>query len=155
MRIYHEICKSEAETLALAALLANIMPERAIIYLEGQLGAGKTTFTRGFLRGLQYEDKVKSPTYTLVEPYESAGKTIFHFDFYRLKSAEELEYMGIWDYLKQDAICLIEWPEKGFPLLPSPDLTCKISIIGRDNHRDVSIEAQSALGEKVLTQLGW
>ena len=151
MQIYKKICPTEADTLALAANLAKSIQAGAVIFLEGQLGAGKTTFVRGFLRGLNYTDKVKSPTYTLVEPYEAAGRQIFHFDLYRIKHAQELEYIGIHDYFVPDAVCLIEWPEKGFPLLPSPDLTCKMAII--DDHRDVSIEANTPLGEKILNYL--
>lgn len=144
-------CHTEAETQTLAANLANAIPAGAVIFLEGQLGAGKTTFTRGFLRGMGYQDKVKSPTYTLVEPYDVNGRQIYHFDFYRLHHSDELEHIGLNDYFSPEAICLIEWPEKGFPLLPSPDLTCKILM--KDNHRDITIEAHTALGERIIKQL--
>jgi tRNA threonylcarbamoyladenosine biosynthesis protein TsaE len=142
---------SETELLSFAGALANAVNKGAIIYLNGQLGAGKTTFSRGFLRSLGFQDKVKSPTYTIVEPYEIADRKIYHFDLYRLHDAEELEHIGIYEYFTPDAICLIEWPEKGFPLLPSPDLTCKITI--KDNNRDICIEANTALGETILKQL--
>lgn len=144
-------CATESDTHALAANLANAIQAGAIIYLDGQLGAGKTTFTRGFLRGMGYTDKVKSPTYTLVEPYDIGGRKVYHFDLYRLNDAEELEHIGIRDYFEADALCLIEWPEKGFPLLPSPDLTCKISM--NVNERDFSIEAHTPLGESIIKQL--
>jgi len=149
--MYTKLCAEESDTLALAAKLANCIEMGAVIYLVGDLGAGKTTFSRGFLRGMGYTEKVKSPTYTLVEPYEIGGRHIFHFDLYRVKDAEELEYIGVHDYFTNDAICLIEWPEQGFPLLPAPDLTCYIAMAG--NNREVRIETHSVLGEKILQKL--
>ncbi len=122
-----------------------------IIFLYGPLGAGKTTLTRGILRGLGYRQKVKSPTYTLVEPYEVNGIRIFHFDFYRLEDPKELEYIGIQDYFSLNAICLIEWPEKGAPLLPTSDLSCYISF--KDQGRELCLEAHSELGKKILERL--
>lgn len=118
---------TEKELLALGEQLAKLLPSQAIIFLYGPLGAGKTTFTRGILRGLNYQGKVKSPTYTLVEPYEIKQQKVFHFDFFRLQDASELKSIGIHDYFNEPAICLIEWPENGFPFLPKPDLACYIS----------------------------
>lgn len=141
----------EAGLLALAAAVASAIDESAIIFLYGPLGAGKTTFVRGFLRALGYQDKVKSPTYTLVEPYEIHNRPIFHFDFYRLNNASELEQIGIQDYFSPQAICLIEWPEKGFPLLPPPDLACYIAFA--EDGREVRLEAHSPRGEKIVNQL--
>jgi tRNA threonylcarbamoyladenosine biosynthesis protein TsaE len=142
---------SEEEMLACGAALANAIEHGAIVFLYGPLGTGKTTFTRGFLRGLGYHAKVKSPTYTLVEPYDVNGTTIYHFDLYRLTDSEELEHIGIREYFKSDAICLIEWPDKGFPLLPVPDLACYIAFA--EEGREMRIEAQSIRGQEILKKL--
>lgn len=139
---------AENDMLAMGALLAKAIKSGAIIYLYGDLGAGKTTFTRGFLRGLGYQEKVKSPTYTLVEPYEIDGRKIFHFDLYRLTHAEELEQIGIREYFTSESVCLIEWPEKGFPLLPLADLACYIEF--KEDGREMKVEGWSDKGEEIL-----
>lgn len=142
---------NEHDMLSFGEKLARAVPRKTIIFLYGPLGAGKTTFTRGFLRGLGYKDKVKSPTYTLVEPYDAQGCTVFHFDFYRLHDASELEHIGIHDYFTQEAICLIEWPELGLPLLPKPDLACYIAVT--EQGREVRLVAYSDIGERILSTL--
>lgn len=142
---------TEDDMLALGAALAKAVNSGIVIYLNGPLGAGKTTLTRGFLRGLGYESKVKSPTYTLVEPYEVGIRTIFHFDLYRLIHPEELEHMGIREYFTADSVSLIEWPEKGFPLLPRADLACYIEF--QEGGREINIEARSGKGEEILRLL--
>lgn len=119
-----------------------------IIYLEGELGAGKTTLVRGFLRALGYQGTVKSPTYTLVEPYEIEAQKVFHFDLYRLHDPQELEYLGIRDYVQNNAYCLIEWPQNGMSYLPASDITIKISHQGND--RIVSLKADTDRGKNVL-----
>ncbi len=110
-----------------------------IIFLEGQLGAGKTTIVRGFLRAMGYEEKVKSPTYSLVETYFIRGNEIIHFDLYRLQNAQELLDIGLEDYLSSQAIFLIEWPEKASNVLPSPNLICKIAINSDQLSRTITI----------------
>jgi tRNA threonylcarbamoyladenosine biosynthesis protein TsaE len=120
-----------------------------ILLLSGELGAGKTTLVRGFLRGMQYYGTVKSPTYTLVEPYRSNDGDIYHFDLYRLKDEEELAFMGFRDYFHEKAICLVEWPEKAPTMLPAADLQVSIEIISNLS-RTVNLVAKSNRGNDVL-----
>jgi tRNA threonylcarbamoyladenosine biosynthesis protein TsaE len=141
----------EASLIAFGTRLAKAVLVPAVIFMYGPLGAGKTTLARGFLRGLGHEDRVKSPTYTLVEPYELDDITVFHFDFYRLQGPYELEWMGIQDYFKNNAICLIEWPDKGEGLLSKPDLSFYINM--HPMGREVKWAAASARGNTMLQRL--
>jgi len=131
--------------------LAHACDSRTIFHLCGDLGVGKTTLVRGFLRALGHKGIVKSPTYTLVEPYQISGQTIYHFDFYRLSDPEELEYLGIRDYLEENTICLIEWPEKGEPLTPAADV--QIHITHHASARILELQAHTAIGQAVLATI--
>jgi tRNA threonylcarbamoyladenosine biosynthesis protein TsaE len=122
-----------------------------VMFLLGQLGAGKTTFTRGLLRGLGHSGSVKSPTYTLVEPYDIQGQKVFHFDLYRLGDPEELEYMGIRDYFLDQNICIVEWPERGDGILPVEDL--RIELIVSGTGRKATLRASTEKGHDILQSI--
>lgn len=119
----------EAATTALGARLA-ALPEAGLVYLEGPLGAGKTTLVRGMLRALGHQGSVRSPTYTLVEPYQVGSVQLAHLDLYRLGHPEELEELGIRDYFEAGAWLLVEWPERGAGVLPEPDLLVRLALDG-------------------------
>jgi tRNA threonylcarbamoyladenosine biosynthesis protein TsaE len=125
--------------------IARVTQGHGLIFLVGNLGMGKTTLSRGIIRGLGHVGAVKSPTFTLVEPYEIGDIRAFHFDLYRLVDPEELEFLGIRDYFDDDALCLIEWPDKGAGFLPKPDLT--ITISPQDSGRSLNILSQGSRGE--------
>jgi tRNA threonylcarbamoyladenosine biosynthesis protein TsaE len=120
----------EAATLALAASLARVCTPGLVIYLRGDLGAGKTTFTRALLHALGYVGRVKSPTYTLVESYTLPELTVHHFDLYRFVDPEEWDDAGFREYFAPTSLCLVEWPDKAAQLLPPPDLELALSVVG-------------------------
>lgn len=148
-------CRDTHATEELAAAIAVQAGTVFSMTLVGDLGAGKTTFARGFLRALGHRGAVKSPTYTIVEPYDGLGESgdtkLFHFDFYRINHVEELELMGIRDYFAEQAIILIEWPERSGNLLPEIDLACHIKDDGAG--RMFSLSASTEKGEQVLLAL--
>jgi len=150
------IIKSDIAMQIFGEILANLCTEfkltKCIIYLEGELGAGKTTLVRGFLRGFNYDKNVKSPTYTIVEPYCLNATYIYHFDLYRLANPEELEYIGIRDYLEQNAIFLFEWASHGKGFLPIPDLICQIDILD-SNTRKITLKFTNSLSNKILPRI--
>ena len=122
----------EAATLALGARLSEAMGARGggVIYLHGDLGAGKTTLARGLLRQAGVEGTLRSPTYTLMEPYTACGQAFLHLDLYRLADPSEVEQLGLRDYPVESTIWLVEWPEKGAGFLPPADLDVRLAIAG-------------------------
>ena len=137
--------------LSLGKALAQQLPKKFTLYLHGELGAGKTTLVRGILRGLGYQGKVKSPTYTFVEPYHLNDQTLYHFDLYRLRDVTELEDIAVRDYFTETAVILIEWPEVGVALLPNPDLRCYIEI--NNQQRILKCEAYTNVAATLLSHL--
>jgi tRNA threonylcarbamoyladenosine biosynthesis protein TsaE len=121
--------QDEAATLEAGREFSKKLHHGLTVYLHGNLGAGKTTFVRGVLQGLGHTGKVKSPTYTLVEPYSVSGFDVYHFDLYRFNDVDEWEAAGFREYFNEKSICLVEWPEKAGNLLPLASFDIKISII--------------------------
>jgi tRNA threonylcarbamoyladenosine biosynthesis protein TsaE len=119
--------------------------------LEGELGAGKTTLSRGILRGMGHQGAVKSPTFTLVEPYDLGDHKVYHFDLYRLEDPQELEYLGVDDYLADQQLCLVEWPDKGAGHLPPHDLMIELLVL--DQGRQCIITSNSERGDAVCLAL--
>lgn len=138
----------EAELADWAARLASGLQAGTVIFLQGDLGAGKTTLARALLRALGWQGSVKSPTYTLVESYPLAAFTLHHSDLYRIAEADELEAIGLRDQLNDESVWLIEWPERGIGFLPEPDL--RIVLSGSGEHRSLHAEAHSPRGQALL-----
>ena len=122
-----------------------------VIFLKGDLGSGKTTLCRGVLRHFGYSGAVKSPTYTIVEPYEIEFGQINHFDFFRIKHPYELDFIGINDYFLPDMLCLVEWPEKGIGAVPKVDLSVSIETDGAT--RKISLTPDSEIGERIFSRI--
>ncbi len=143
--------RNEAETLALAGRVHSALSSGALVFLHGNLGAGKTTFVRGWLRAAGFSGAVKSPTFTLVEEYRFEDRMVYHFDLYRLNHPEELEWMGFRDYLRPDAVCFVEWPERGAGFLPRADLDIRLEMAG--SGRIAEISAGTDRGAAALARL--
>jgi len=141
---------NEADTLALGKKIAAVLRPGLIIFLNGNLGAGKTTLVRGILHGLGHQQAVKSPTYNLVEIYNFSRLYLYHFDFYRFNDPYEWEEAGFREYFNAHSICLIEWPEKVSGLLPEADITINLQIL--ESGRNVTIFADTGTGEQCLQQ---
>lgn len=141
----------QAATEAFGGQLSMACEAGLLVFLHGHLGAGKTTLVRGFLRALGHSGPVKSPTYTLIEPYATARRNIYHLDLYRLADAEELEWIGVRDLFEDENICLVEWPEQGAGFLPEPDLHIYLGAEGEG--RGLRVEAVSPRGRQVLEKL--
>lgn len=143
---------NETQQLNLAARIAAHTPAGTVIFLDGDLGTGKTTLVRGFVQSLGFAGNVKSPTYTLVEPYLINHQQIYHFDLYRLASPDELEYAGGRDYFDGQSICLIEWPEQAEGYLPEADLLCQLSYKNQagSQGRNCVLSANTLKGQEIL-----
>lgn len=139
---------SEQSQIAIGHNLAQCCQGDLMIYLEGNLGAGKTTFAKGFLRGLGYQGHVKSPTYTLLETYQTAQFECHHLDLYRLADPEELEYIGFRDLLNQQALFLVEWADKGLGVLPLADLIIKINYQAQG--REIHLISQNHQAQEII-----
>ena len=144
--------EDESSTQSFGMRVAKLCEPPLIIYLSGELGAGKTTFARGFLRAFGYKGNVKSPTFSLVESYPFDNLVIYHFDLYRLKDPYELEFIGIRDVsAEQDAVCLIEWPNRGGDATPKADLV--FCFEHSNDHRLLEIKSESTRGQLIIDKI--
>ena len=142
---------AEADTLALGAAVATGLTPGMVIYLRGELGAGKTTLARGLLQSLGVTERIKSPTYTLVEPYIVSSLYLYHFDFYRLQHPDEWVDAGFRDYFSSGAVCLVEWPDKAGAQLPAADMTIDLATAG--DARKATLSADTEAGINCLRRL--
>jgi tRNA threonylcarbamoyladenosine biosynthesis protein TsaE len=149
----HLKLSDEAATLALGARLAPGIAPGRVLHLQGDLGSGKTTLTRGLLRALGYAGRVKSPTYTLVELYSVSSLNLYHFDFYRFKDRDEWLNSGFRDYFNPDSACIVEWPERAGDLLAPPDLELRLELDAQTLGRKAFLKANSASGRSWLSSL--
>ncbi|PCJ50334.1 MAG: tRNA (adenosine(37)-N6)-threonylcarbamoyltransferase complex ATPase subunit type 1 TsaE [Gammaproteobacteria bacterium] len=142
---------TEQATHDLGALIAKHLQTPSICYLEGDLGVGKTRLVRAIIQSLGHKGTVKSPTYTLVEPYQFTDFTAYHFDLYRLSDPEELDYLGIRDYFDEHSLVFIEWPDKGKGWIAAPDV--EIILEFKDSGRTCLLQSHSLVGDKLLKNL--
>lgn len=142
---------TEQASVAIAQQVAACLKSPAILTFSGEIGAGKTTFIRAMLRALGVRSNIKSPTFSLVESYQSLYLPIHHFDLYRIHDESELDYIGFRDYFKHNAICCIEWPEQAPRYLAKPDVRFAFTIKGEG--REMQAQAFSELGDEILSCL--
>lgn len=140
----------EAATLGIGRVLASGIGAGMVVFLTGDLGAGKTTLARGMLRGLGYSGKVKSPTFPLVEVYEFSRLYLYHFDFYRFEHPQELADLGFREYFNAQSVCLVEWPERASGL-PAADITISMQVDGEG--RRIAVQSETEAGKRCLTHL--
>lgn len=153
---YELLIENEEAMVVLGGHLAEALGDQGIVFLHGNLGAGKTTFCRGVLRYLGHQGAVKSPTYTLVEPYDVNGHKVYHFDLYRLADPEELEFIGGRDYFSEKSLCLVEWPCRGQGELPEADLEITFAYCFNESDlpgRKAAIVAGTEAGKKALDKI--
>lgn len=142
----------EAATRAFGAELAAVVTPGLSIHLSGELGSGKTTLARGLVQGLGFPGRVKSPTYTLVEPYSSSRLTLYHFDLFRFRDPKEWDEAGFRDCFNERSVCVVEWPERALDLLPAPDLRIALTAPAGGG-RDATLTAGTDAGRRCLTAL--
>lgn len=141
--------------MVLGRELAPLLTSGMVVWLNGDLGSGKTTLVRALLRGLGHSGPVKSPTYTLVEVYVVSSLYWYHFDFYRISEPEEFDDAGLGEYFRDDAVCLVEWPDKVAGHVPPADLsiTLRFAAGGPESGRDLEIVARNEAGQRCLAAL--
>ena len=148
------LLRNEDATQAAAGALGSQITPGMVIHFSGDLGAGKTTFCRALIRSLGYNGRVKSPTFTLVEPYNLELFALYHFDFYRFSSGDELRDAGFEEQLDSYSVALVEWPERAGDLLPAPDVRCQLRLDdSNDSARTLVVHAFSEQGRRCLRAL--
>jgi tRNA threonylcarbamoyladenosine biosynthesis protein TsaE len=142
---------AEADTLAFGATLGPALEPGVVVYLRGELGAGKTTLARGILSGLGHTGKVKSPSFTLVEPYTFSRLYLYHFDFYRFIDSREFGEAGLAEHFSPNSVCLVEWPEKAAGAVPAADMTITMTVGGTG--RQLQLDADTEAGRRCLARI--
>ncbi|WDR80458.1 tRNA (adenosine(37)-N6)-threonylcarbamoyltransferase complex ATPase subunit type 1 TsaE [Candidatus Purcelliella pentastirinorum] len=143
---------NELQTSSLGEKLSNTcFKKKVLIYLNGEIGTGKTTLIRAFIKQMGYNKFIKSPTYTIIEKYNIKNIILLHIDLYRINNIHELEILGLKEYIEESSICLIEWPKNNIKYIKKPDININLSYI--DNHREAKIKYKSIRGKKIINKL--